>query len=170
MLTEQAVLAFQGAERLSRDGIFGPRTRRALRKATSPTPRETEGDHIEIDEAHGILMVVRDGAARWVFHTSTGTEEPYRHPSGETYLADTPNGEWTFSWQVDGWRDGRLGLMWRPKYFHEDGIAIHGYSEVPPYPASHGCARVTIEAMNFIWENNLAPLDSRVIVYGRAAS
>jgi N-acetylmuramoyl-L-alanine amidase len=53
------------------------------------------------------------------------------------------------------------------KYFHSDGIVIHGYPSVPAYPASHGCARVTMPAMNFIWENDLAPQGSTVIVYGR---
>lgn len=167
LLTEQAVMALQGAEGLQRDGIFGPKTRRAMRNASPARPRDRSGNHIEIDESRGILIIVRGGSARWVFHTSTGTEEPYEHPSGETYVADTPNGRWTFSWQVDGWRDGRLGRMWRPKYFHEDGIAIHGYPEVPAYPASHGCARVTMDAIDFIWEQGLAPMGSDVVVYGR---
>lgn len=166
-LTEQAVLAFQGVEGLTRDGIVGPKTRDALEKASTPKPRRSSGDLIEIDELAQVLYVVRAGDVRWIFHTSTGTEEPYEHPDGSTYLADTPNGEWTFEWEVDGWRDGRLGRMWRPKYFHEDGIAIHGYPSVPAYPASHGCARVTIEAMDFIWESGLAPMGSTILVYGR---
>lgn len=165
-LTEQAVLAFQGVEGLSRDGVVGPETRFALEDASVPQPRGS-GDLIEINEVAQVIYIVRDGSARWTFHTSTGTEESYQHPDGNTYLADTPNGRWTFGWEVDGWRDGRLGRMWRPKYFHEDGIAIHGYQSVPAYPASHGCARVTIEAMNFIWERGLAPMGSTVLVYGR---
>lgn len=28
---------------------------------------------------------------------------------------------------------------------------MHGYSSVPNYPASHGCVRVTIPAMNRLW-------------------
>jgi peptidoglycan hydrolase-like protein with peptidoglycan-binding domain len=166
-VTEQAVMALQGAAGLSRDGIVGPKTRRAIDEGVTPHPRSSRGDLIEIDEARGLLMVVRNGRTRWVFHTSTGTEQPYRHPDGNTYLADTPNGRWTFTWEVDGWRDGRLGRLWRPKYFHEDGIAIHGYPTVPAYPASHGCARVTMEAMNFIWESGLAPMGSVVLAYGR---
>ncbi|MGH2383404.1 MAG: L,D-transpeptidase [Candidatus Limnocylindria bacterium] len=117
-----------------------------------------------MDEARQILLVVRGERVQWAFHTSTGTEDSYRHPSGRTLLADTPNGRWTISWQVDGWRDGRLGRMWRPKYFHPDGIAIHGYPSVPAYPASHGCARVSMAAMNFLWEQGLAPEGSTVWV------
>ncbi|HWI02925.1 MAG TPA: hypothetical protein VNT52_03740 [Acidimicrobiales bacterium] len=29
--------------------------------------------------------------------------------------------------------DGQLEWL-----FHKDGIAVHGYDHVPPYPASHG--------------------------------
>jgi peptidoglycan hydrolase-like protein with peptidoglycan-binding domain len=166
-LTEQAVMALQGAAGLSRDGIVGPKTRRALEEGITSHPKSSRGNLIEIDERRGLLIVVRNGKTRLVFHTSTGTEQPYQHPDGNTYLADTPNGRWTFTWEADGWRDGRLGRLWRPKYFHEDGIAIHGYPTVPAYPASHGCARVTMEAMNFIWESGLAPMGSAVLVYGR---
>jgi lipoprotein-anchoring transpeptidase ErfK/SrfK len=101
----------------------------------------------------------------WVWNTSTGTEEPYRH-QGRTLLADTPPGHQLISWEVDGWRDGALGRLYRPKYFHEDGIAIHGYDSVPPVAASHGCVRVTIDAIDFIWRSDLAPIGTPVWVYG----
>jgi hypothetical protein len=164
ILTQQAVLALQGAEGLQRDGIVGPLTRRALQRARTPQPR-SRGDAIEIDEGRGLLMVVRGGEAKWVFHTSTGTNQSYVAPDGATRTADTPNGRWSVAWAFDGWRNGPLGRMWRPRYFHPDGVAIHGYESVPPYPASHGCARVSIAAMNLIWARNLAPEGSTVWVY-----
>ena len=164
-LTQQAVYAFQGIEGLARDGVVGPETRSALNNAGRPAIRSTNGLVVEIDESAQVLMVAENGRIRWSFHTSTGTEEPYRHPSGQTLMADTPNGKWRITWQVDGWRDGRLGHMWRPKYFHSDGIAVHGFQHVPAFPASHGCARVTIPAMNFIWSEGLAPQGSAVWVY-----
>jgi lipoprotein-anchoring transpeptidase ErfK/SrfK len=66
--------------------------------------------------------------------------------------------------QIDGWRHAPLGLLWRPKYFN-GGIAVHGANSVPPYPASHGCARVSIAAMNWLWTNDKIPIDTRVWVY-----
>jgi len=164
-LTQQAVYAFQGIEGLARDGVVGPETRSALNDAVRPAVLSTNGLVVEIDESAQVLMVAENGRIRWSIHTSTGTEEPYRHPSGQTLRADTPNGKWHITWQVDGWRDGRLGHMWRPKYFHSDGIAVHGFHRVPAFPASHGCARVTIPAMNFIWREGLAPQGSAVWVY-----
>ena len=164
-LTQQAVYAFQGIEGLARDGVVGPETRSALNNAGKPAIRSTNGWVVEISESAQVLMVAENGRIRWSFHTSTGTEEPYRHPSGQKLMADTPNGKWRISWQMDGWRDGRLGRMWRPKYFHPDGIAVHGFQHVPALPASHGCARVTIPAMNFIWREGLAQQGSTVWVY-----
>jgi hypothetical protein len=165
-LTEQAVFAFQGIEGLSRDGDVGPQTRAALRTARRPLPRSPRSDLIEIDEARQVLFIVRDGRVEWIFHASTGTNQTYRRRSGETSLANTPNGRRKVIYQYPkGWHKSPLGRLWRPKYFHPTGIAIHGFPSVPPYSASHGCVRVSIEAMNFIWRERLAPMGSTVWVY-----
>jgi lipoprotein-anchoring transpeptidase ErfK/SrfK len=66
--------------------------------------------------------------------------------------------------QIDGVRHGPLGDLWRPKYFN-GGIAIHGSPSIPPYPASHGCARLSNAAMNWIWATNKIPLKTKVWVY-----
>lgn len=167
-LTEQAVFAFQGVEGLAIDGIVGPNTRAALADATPPTPRSDSGNLIEVDEQARVVLDVRGGEVRWAWHTSTGTNERYQHPAGHTALAETPDGRHTIGWQVDGWRRNELGRLWRPKYFHPDGIALHGFSSVPATPSSHGCVRLTVPAMNFIWANDIAPEGSTVWVYGRA--
>ena len=163
--TTQAVMAFQGWEGLDRDGIAGPITQHHLANAERPVPKDQSTDEIEIDKEHQVILVVRDGQAKYVFHTSTGFDGPYTDPDGNPQVADTPDGHWTFIWAVDGWRDGDLGMLYRPRYFHPTGVAIHGYGNVPGYPASHGCARVSFEAINFIWAQNLAPLQSKVWVY-----
>jgi len=163
-LTEQAVTAFQKVEGLPRDGMVGPATRKALADGTRPTARSSSGDLVEIDKARQVIFIVRDGRVAWTLNTSTGTEEPYT-VGGRTEMADTPPGRWQVEWQVDGNKTGPLGTLYRPKYFHRDGIAVHGYHSVPPFPASHGCARVSKAAMDWIWAKNLMPLDSSVWVY-----
>jgi lipoprotein-anchoring transpeptidase ErfK/SrfK len=82
-----------------------------------------------------------------------------------TYLADTPAGHWEIFRHVDGWDPGPLGRLYLPAYFHEDGIAVHGYPNVPPYPASHGCVRVSLTAIEWLWNNDRLPNGAPVWVY-----
>ncbi|MGV9763692.1 L,D-transpeptidase family protein [Micromonospora tulbaghiae] len=164
LLTEQAVYALQKAAGLRPDGIVGAKTRAALDDGRRPDARSTDGHLAEVDLNRQLLMIVDDGEVSRIFNTSTGTFEHYTY-QGETYLADTPRGRWTIDWQVDGWRDGPLGRLYRPKYFQEQGIAIHGYTSVPAYPASHGCVRVTLPAMDWLWTQDVLPKKTRVWVY-----
>ncbi len=161
--TQQAVYALQKAAGLGRDGVVGPKTQKALDRGVRPKARSTKGRVIEISLNRQLLMLVDDGEVSQVFNTSTGSMERYEQ-NGSTYLADTPSGKFRVSRQIDGWRHAPLGLLWRPKYFN-GGIAVHGANSVPPYPASHGCARLSISAMNHLWTNNKIPIDTRVWVY-----
>jgi putative cell wall-binding protein len=162
-LTHQAVLALQKVNNLPRDGVVGARTRTALATNTRPTAR-AGGDHIEVDKARQVLFIVRGGQVAYTLNTSTGTEKPYTF-EGDTYVAHTPTGTFTISREIDGMRESRLGKLWRPKYFTSDGVAVHGSSSVPAYPASHGCVRLTVPAMDWVWANNLMPIGMKVIVY-----
>ena len=162
-LTQQAVYALQKAAGLSRDGVVGPKTQKALDQGVRPKAKSTSGHVVEINLKRQLLMFVDDGKVSQIFNTATGSNQYYEF-EGNTYLADTPTGHFTVSRQIDGWRNGPLGPLWRPKYFN-GGIAVHGAYSVPPRPASHGCARVTISAMNWIWSNNKLPKKTKVWVY-----
>jgi Putative peptidoglycan binding domain/L,D-transpeptidase catalytic domain len=163
-LTRQAVLAFQKAEGLTRDGVAGPQTRGALPDASRPQPEDTDGDHIEVDLERQLLLVVLDGQLKWAFNTSTGSGESYDSPSGGTDVATTPRGEFEIERQINGLRRAELGLLYRPKYFH-GGIAVHGYGSIPAEPASHGCVRVTNSAMDLLWSSDVATIGTEVTVY-----
>lgn len=157
-LTERAVTAFQKVEGMAPDGVAGPATQAALSDRLSTA---TDGDLIEVDKERQVLFVVRGGRVAWVLNVSTGTELPYR-VGGRIELADTPVGRWKVAWAVDGVDVGELGALYRPRYFHADGVAVHGYHAVPAYPASHGCVRVTEAAMDWLWAENLMPMGSLV--------
>ncbi|HVW34553.1 MAG TPA: L,D-transpeptidase family protein, partial [Acidimicrobiia bacterium] len=161
--TTQALYAFQMLNGLPPTGKADPPTRQKLETATRPKPASTMGDLVEVDKAHQVILVVRGGQTAFVFHTSTGTEGPYTY-AGKKHTAHTPEGRFAFFRQVDGWETSHLGRMYRPKYFHPNGFAIHGDTFVPSYPASHGCVRVSLPAMDFIWGQNLIPLGSPVWV------
>jgi len=163
-LTEQAVTAFQKVEGLQPEVIAGPDTAGALAQAVRPHPRSDHGDLVEVDKGRQVLLVVRDGSVAWVVNTSTGNGRPYQS-GGVSQVAETPSGRWTVSRAVDGIREAPLGSLYRPRYFHADGIAVHGSPSVPPYPASHGCVRVTDAAMDWIWASDAMPMGSTVWVY-----
>ena len=168
-LTEQAVYAVQKHRGLLVDGIVGPEVRAALGSPDRAEARSSDGVVFEVDKAKQLLHMVRNGTVRWTWNTSTGTEDYYTY-DGRRYKADTPNGKWEVYREVDGWRESHLGELYRPKYFHTDGIAIHGYDHVPPEPASHGCVRVTIPAMDWMWANDVIPIGTPVWVYGQTPS
>lgn len=163
-LTEQAVTAFQKLHELSRDGIVGPNVRERLANPRPFYPQTSSGTWMELDETRQILVRVVNGNVREIFNTSSGTEEPYTY-NGQQYLGDTPNGRHEIFRQIDGWRTSHLGRLYRPKYFTTGGHAIHGSTNVPPYPASHGCVRVSIAAMDHLWNANRLPIGSGVWVY-----
>ena len=161
-LTQQAVWAFQKSAGLKRDGVVGPRTRAAL--AAGVRPKATlSGNGVEIDLDRQILLLVRGGSVRTILNTSTGSGEEYTSTSGNHAIAVTPRGRYTVYRAVDGPVTNSLGQLWRPRFFHR-GIAVHGSGNIPPWPDSHGCARLSNAAIDLIWSTDLMPVGSRVVV------
>lgn len=152
-LTTHAVLAFQKAQELERDGVVGPATRAALDAAKRRAPRTTQGHVIELDLARQLLLVVDDGQVAVALHTATGA-----------LATPTPPGSFVIYREIDGWRHAPLGTLYRPKYFN-GGIAIHGSPNLPPHPASHGCARVSNAAMDMLWASGMVEIGVPVVVY-----
>ena len=161
--TQQAVFAMQKAAGISRDGVVGPNTLAALDRRARPTPRSSSGYVIEVDLASDLVMFVQNGRLEYVLNTSTGGGYTYTD-GNQTAVAITPVGRFHMYRQVDGTVTDSLGQLWRPKFF-EGGFAIHGDSYVPSYPVSHGCVRVSNEAIDWIWAENLAPIGTTVWVY-----
>ena len=161
--TEQAVWALQKAAGLSRTGTVGPQTQAALAAGVLPQPRSTSGYVIEVDLEDDLVMFVTNGKIDEVLNTSTGGGYTYTQ-DGVTSVATTPTGHFSIYRQVNGLVVDSLGSLWRPKFF-DAGFAIHGDTSVPPEPVSHGCARVSNEAINWIWANNLAPIGTAFWVY-----
>ncbi len=150
--TLHAVTALQKAAGLARDGVVDGAISAALDAGLRPAAESVAGHVVELDLDRQLLLVVDDGQVTAVFDTSTGR-----------VAGTTPRGHWQIVRQIDGFRRSALGLLYRPKYFHE-GVAIHGYTSVPSQPASHGCVRVTYAAMDHIWATGLMPIGTPVWV------
>jgi hypothetical protein len=140
--TVAAIMAFQRVNGLAVDGVVGPQTLAALEAPVAPELRGGPATRIEVDLTRQLAHVVRDGTRVVTLQISSGNGEPYPSASGGTAYARTPVGEFRIERRIVGVRESRLGTMYDPLYFH-GGYAIHGSNSVPPYPASHGCIRVT---------------------------
>ncbi len=141
----EAVYAFEKIEGLPRTGTVDAVVWRRLEHAQIPRARYA-GDHIEIDKARQVLFVVRDGKVALTVATSTGA------------TGNTPLGEWHVYRKVAGFD----WVLYYPSYFLR-GFAVHGYPDVPPYPASHGCARIPMWIAQTVYDD--IPDGSTVYVY-----
>lgn len=154
-LTQQSVYALQKAGGLTPDAIVGRNTLMALAAwVQPPVLDEGPGTRVVIDLQRQLLTVLRDGVIHLTLNTSTGNGEPFEW-YGRQALATTPRGEFSvFSTYSRGWQTGPLGDLYRPQYFN-GAIAVHGSDYIPPWPDSHGCARVSVAAMDMLWEGTM---------------
>lgn len=163
-VTQQAVWAVQKTAGLRRDSVVTPATWDALRAGTKPRPKTTSGTAIEVNIGKQILMVVSNGTLLYTLNTSTGSGERY-YSGGAWKTARTPTGSYSiyYRWS-NGWQNGSLGSMWRPTYWRGD-FAIHGSQSIPPYPASHGCCRVSTAAQDMLWAGGWVNMGRKVWLY-----
>jgi peptidoglycan hydrolase-like protein with peptidoglycan-binding domain len=172
LTTKQAVMAFQKYMGLEANSKVDAATAAALTaQTTRATAIDTTHTLTEVDKGRQLLFIVVDGRTQWVFNASTGTGKPYSEPNKndptkiESGVSITPDGDFKVNRErAEGWWEGDLGEIYRPKYFR-GGIAVHGSNSIPNYPASHGCVRVSVPAMDFIWDQNLMPMKSAVWVH-----
>lgn len=179
LTTKQAVMAFQKYNGLKASGSVDEATALALTTvAERPVSRsERDGDvrsgsMVEVDKDRQVLMILVNGRVEWVLNTSTGNgqwylEQNQKDPTKwEIGQSITDSGRFKVNRErSEGWWAGDLGEIYRPKYFN-GGIAVHGSRSIPNYPASHGCVRVSVPAMDMIWASGLVPKNTPVWVYG----
>jgi lipoprotein-anchoring transpeptidase ErfK/SrfK len=172
LTTRQAVMAFEKYMGFDADGKVDQITADALTTMTlRPVARADSGTLVEVDKAKQLLYFVIDGRTERILNTSTGNGEEYiepdQNPPGEfiTGVSLTPSGLHAVNRErPDGWWEGDLGEIYRPKYF-VGGVAVHGSNSIPNYPASHGCVRVSVPAMDWIWDSGVMPLRTPVWVH-----
>jgi len=142
---ETSVVAFQKVNGLPRTGIVTPSLWTRLARAGVPLARYP-GDHVEVDKARQVVFLVRGGKVALVSDASTGA------------TGNTPLGVWHVYAKVAGWS----WVLWYPNYFLR-GFAIHGYPDIPPYPASHGCVRIPMWLAPRLYTQ--IPIGSPIYIY-----
>lgn len=148
--TADAVLAFHKVQGKRRVGAVDASTWRALASPAVPKPRSRGGgSHVEVDQTRQVLYLVRRGKVAAIVHASTGGPG----------IGVTRDGVWRIWLKFPGYSPKGLFM---PSFFDGER-AIHGWPDVPPTPASHGCVRVPSWAAPWIYSQ--VRVGDRVRVY-----
>jgi hypothetical protein len=148
--TAYAIDTVEKIEGLQRDGQIGRSVWAALQTFRYPKPMQPRGepDRIEVSLDKQYIVLYLHGWIRLLTTTSTGGGYAFCGGDSGCQYAVTPPGRFTLQWYFNGWRTSKLGHLYKPYYF-DGGIAIHGYPEVPNYPASHGCVRIPMKIADY---------------------
>jgi lipoprotein-anchoring transpeptidase ErfK/SrfK len=148
--TGRAVLAFRKVNGMSR--VETPSTtifKKLFRGQGGFTLKYPKaGRHVEFDWSRQVLVFAQGGRPVRIYHASSGK------PSTPTVF-----GTFHFYSKTPG--TNSEGMV-DSNYFIR-GYAVHGYAEVPPYAASHGCIRVPIPDAASIF--NWIRLGETIFVY-----
>ncbi|QYC38899.1 hypothetical protein Nocox_06360 [Nonomuraea coxensis DSM 45129] len=163
--TKFAVWALQKTRRMMPRGAVGPEVWKALDRRSRQRPLVPRGaaNRVEVDLSYQLLTVYRNRRPVLTSHISSGAEVRYCK-DGRCGTAITPVGDFRVTSRAPGWTTGRLGSMFNSLYF-VGGIALHGSTQVPLRPASHGCVRVPITVSKRLFE--LVKIGDPVYVRGK---
>ncbi|MEV0628038.1 L,D-transpeptidase family protein [Nonomuraea wenchangensis] len=150
--TKFAVWAFQKSRRIMPSAAIGPEMLKAFDRRTRRGPLVPKGaaNRVEVDLSYQLLTVYRNRRPVLTSHISSGAEVRYCE-GGRCGNAITPVGDFRVTSRAPGWTTGRLGSMYNSLYF-VGGIALHGSTQVPLRPASHGCVRVPMAVSKRLFE------------------
>lgn len=163
--TERAVWAYEkfilGVERAAATGVVTPEMWVEMNRAISVRPRrENFGTHLEVLLPQQVAVLYIENVAQLITHISSGSGEEWcdvvvidnedgtQREEGICGVAVTPGGVFHFERRVVGWRNSKLGRLYNPVYFNY-GIAVHGATNVPAFPASKGCVRIPMHIAEY---------------------
>jgi lipoprotein-anchoring transpeptidase ErfK/SrfK len=139
---KDSVMAFQKAYGLSRTYVFNTACWRRIDGAKLIKPRHASpATHLEVDKGRQIAMVVKGGKPHGIICVSTGA------------TGNTPEGAFHIRQKSSFTTSGYGGILVRTMGF-VGNFAMHGYTPVPPYPASHGCVREPIWASYWMYDQS----------------
>jgi hypothetical protein len=144
-----------------------------LLEAFEPRPpkyRPGQPDRVEVDIGHQVLYLIAGGEVAAIIPVSTGkgsgtvgcrddgcdanvTPRTTRFANGGSFNYEHRYGR---GWSpLPGVWSIYKGIFYRGHY-GEWNYGIHGYRDVPSYPASHGCIRVTVWDMDYLrpWDED----------------
>jgi len=149
--TLEAVWAFQEVQGLPGKDYVSSAMRRALAHPRAPRVLDHAAgpNRIEINLAIEVLVLYHNNKVQLISHVSTGGGYYYCSPGGGCGVAITPTGNFRTLSFFPGWIQVPLGEMYNSVFFIGTAYAIHGDTDVPLAPVSHGCVRVPMDIAAF---------------------
>ena len=149
--TLEAVWAFYEVQGLTPHNYVSSAMKRALAHPRAPKVLVSHGgaNRIEVSLSREVLVLYRNNQVQLISHVSTGGHYHYCSPGGGCGYAVTPTGNYHTVVFMRGWVHVPLGEMFNPVFFIGTAFAIHGDTDVPLAPVSHGCVRIPMDIANF---------------------
>jgi peptidoglycan hydrolase-like protein with peptidoglycan-binding domain len=141
--TLEAVWAFQETQGLHPRNAVDSAMQRALASPRPPRVLVRRGGRtrIEVSLKDQVLVLYKHNHVALVSHVSTAGGYYFCSPNG-CGDAITPTGDFTTLSFMPGWVSAPLGQLYNAVFFIGTIYAIHGDTDVPLRPASHGCVRI----------------------------
>jgi peptidoglycan hydrolase-like protein with peptidoglycan-binding domain len=149
--TLEAVWAFQEVQGLPGHDYVSSAMERALANPRAPKvlDRGAGANRIEVNLAIEVLVLYRANKVQLISHVSSGGGYYFCSPGGGCGYAITPTGNYKTIVFMPGWVTVPLGEMYNPTFFIGTAYAIHGDTDVPLAPVSHGCVRIPMDIAAF---------------------
>jgi len=149
--TLEAVWAFQEVQGLPGEDFVSAAMQRALNHPRAPRVLDAAAgpNRIEINLGIEVLVLYRHNQVQLISHVSSGGGYYYCSPGGGCGVAITPTGNFHTLSFFPGWIAVPLGFMYNSVFFIGTAFAIHGDTDVPLAPVSHGCVRIPMDIAAF---------------------
>src|SRR5579862_8818818 len=149
--TQEAVWAFQETQGLPGQDAVSSAFEHALNNPRAPKVLDAAAgpNRIEVNLSAEVLVLYRNNQIQLISHVSTGGHYYFCSPGGGCGYAITPTGNFQTLAYMSGWVTVPLGAMYNPVFFIGRDYAIHGETEVPLQPVSHGCVRIPMDIARF---------------------
>jgi hypothetical protein len=149
--TLEAVWAFEEVQGLPTVSYVTSAMQRALAHPRAPRVLVPRGgaNRIEVNLSREVLVLYHNNQVQLISHVSSGGGYYYCSPGGGCGYAITPTGNFRTVVFMSGWVRVPLGEMYNPVFFIGTAFAIHGDSDVPLAPVSHGCVRIPMDIAAF---------------------
>ena len=165
--TLEAVWAFQESQGLPGKDYVSAAMQRALAHPRAPRvlDRAAGPNRIEVNLSTEVLVLYSHNKIELISHVSSGGGYYFCSPGGGCGYAVTPTGHFHTLSFYPGWLSVPLGYMYNSVFFIGTAFAIHGETDVPLEPVSHGCVRIPMDIAAFFHTLVKVPGEPVIVSY-----